>query len=180
MGYVFFGVYILCIAGVYISKSKKEALWLNALCCSACAVYLFLEGGHAGVVACIAAALGALFQLYMSQKQGDTASLKADLYKLAGSTLFTIIGISMIYQSPSDLVLIFAIAICRGSEMLKDARHVKLGYLFAEALWFIYAADNGLMGMYFVHAVMVTIGLTTMYFVPALRARFTARLVPTA
>lgn len=175
MGYVFFVVYVLCIAGVYISKSKKEALWMNAACCTACAVYLFIEGGHAGVVACIAAAAGSLFQLYMSKNQNGSESLKVGLYKISGTTLFTVIGISMIYQSPSDLVLIVAIASCRGAEMLKEARHIKLGYLFAESLWFIYAANNGLMGMYAVHAVMLIIGLTAMYVVPIIKSRVIQR-----
>jgi hypothetical protein len=50
--------------------------------------------------------------------------------------------------------------------MLKCPRHVKLGYVFAEAMWFIYAADSGLMGMYAVHCAMICVGLFALYLKP--------------
>lgn len=47
--------------------------------------------------------------------------------------------------------------------MCEDNRKVKLGYILAEAMWFVYAADNGFLGMYAVHLVMICAGLFSLY-----------------
>lgn len=167
MSIVFFIFYIVFITGVYISKSKLQSLSCNALCCLSCAVYLFIMGGYAGVIACIAAASGSLYQLYLS-KNISTASQqkKALFYKFIGSIIFTIVGIMAVYQTPADLFLVVAIISCRGSEMLDCNHKIKLGYLLAEAMWFVYAANNALLGMYAVHCVMICLGLFTLYIKP--------------
>lgn len=163
IGSLFFGFYIVFIAGVYLCSSKRAALILNTLCCSSCAIYLYTVDGYAGVIACIAAASGSLYQLYLYNGTRQEITRKTLLYKLVGSTCFAIIGILAIYQTPSDLLLAFAIIICRGSEMFDNARFVKLGYVFAEALWFVYAADHGFVGMYTIHLCMASTGLYILY-----------------
>lgn len=170
---VFFIFYVLFITGVYVSKSKFQALACNVLCCLSCAVYLYMVDGHAGVIACIAAASGSLYQIYASRNiTGGGDDKKALLYKSIGSIAFTVIGIAAVYQTPSDLLLVLAIVSCRGSEMLDCNRQIKLGYLLAEAMWFVYAAYNDLFEMYAVHCVMICLGLFTMYALPKLRETY--------
>lgn len=166
----FFILYALFIAGVYVSRSKAQALSFNALCCLSCSVYLYLMGGYAGVVACIAAALGSLYQLYVLKSLTVLSNQKQLLlYKSIGCVLFTIVGVSAVYQSPADLLLVVAIVSCRGSEMLESNHAIKLGYLLAEALWFLYAAYNQLLGMYTIHFVMICLGLFTIYIYPHIK-----------
>jgi hypothetical protein len=174
LGSIFFTIYVVFIAGVYLSNSKKNALILNTLCCLSCSIYLFTVGGYSGVVACFAAAGGSLYQLYMYQTVGaENITKKIMLYKLLGSTLFASIGIYFLYENTSSLFLITAIIACRGSEMLNKTRYIKVGYLFAESMWFVYAAHNGFLGMYFVHLTMILIGLFTIYVLPKIKERFT-------
>lgn len=164
MGTFFFALYVLFIAAVYLCSTKRQALTLNALCCFSAAVYLFSNGGYAGVMGCIVAASGSLFQLYMHETAHEKAENKTFLfYKLIGSLLCAGIGISLLYQSPSDFLLVIAIAVARGFEMFDRTRLMKLGYALAESCWFVYAADNGYLGMYLVHLSMVSIALITLY-----------------
>tara|TARA_B100001971_G_C18222948_1_gene558409 strand:+ start:822 stop:1352 length:531 start_codon:yes stop_codon:yes gene_type:complete len=168
LGTFFFILYVLFIASVYLSSTKKQALLLNALCCISAAIYLSVNGGYAGVIASLIAATGSLFQLYMYRKCHEKAEDKGFLIlKLLGSIAFAFIGISLLYQSPSDFLLIIAIAAARGFEMFNNTRFVKLGYALAEACWFVYAADNGYMGMYFVHLVMIFIAFYALYKKPS-------------
>jgi hypothetical protein len=167
MGLVFFIVYVAFIAGVYVSKSKVQALYCNTLCCLSCSIYLFMMGGYAGVIACIAAASGSLYQLYATKTfTAEYNQKRVLLYKCVGSVIFTLVGIIAVYQSPADLLLVAAIISCRGSEMLDSNHKVKLGYLLAEAMWFIYAANNNLLEMYIVHCIMICLGLFMLYINP--------------
>lgn len=170
MSTVFFTLYIVFIAGVYLSKSKYHALLCNALCCLSCSVYLYYMEGYAGIVACLAAAFGSLYQLYICRKVNVADQQgRVMLYKCIGSILFTFVGIVAVYQTPADLLLVVAIISSRGSEMLNTDRHVKLGYLLAESMWFVYAANNELLGMYIVHVVMICLGIFTLYIWPKLQ-----------
>ena len=98
MAIIFFGIYVLFMVGTYLSTSKEKALILNALCCFACSFYLYDQGAHAGVIACITASVGSLYQLYLYKKAKDMlADKKVLLYKLIGSTVCTIVGIYAVY-----------------------------------------------------------------------------------
>ena len=47
--------------------------------------------------------------------------------------------------------------------MCDNAKHIKLGYIVAEGLWFVYAAENNLLEMYYIHAAMTALGLIMVY-----------------
>ena len=164
MSTFFFATYLVFIILLYLVTSKTKVLIFNALCCSFCAMYLFTIGGYAGVVACSAAAMGSIYQLLIYKKiRGEKRVKRAMLYKLVGSVAFTVIGIFAVYNAPSDILLIFAIASCRGIEMSDNHRYIKLGYMVAESLWFLYAANNGYIGIYIVSFSVVCLGLVSMY-----------------
>lgn len=164
MGTFFFCMYILAITNMHFSTSKTKALILNAAACLFCAVYMFEIDAMGGLVACLAAGGGSLFQLYVYKTVGEQGySRSTQIQKLIGCTLFATIGIVGLYEAPSDLILIFAIIACRGSEMLDNPKQMKLGYVLAEALWMIYAADKGIVGIYVVHLVMIAIGSYSIY-----------------
>ena len=162
---------------LYLVTTKTRVLIFNALCCSFCALYLFTLEGYAGVVACSAAALGSLYQLLIHKKIRSENGMKyAMLYKFIGSIVFTIIGVFAVYNTPSDTLLIFAIVCCRGVEMLDNNRIIKLGYMVAESLWFLYAAYNGYVGIYIVSFSVVCLGLVLMYLTPQIKGNLSFSL----
>ncbi len=160
---VFFALYAVFIAIVFLSKSKKQALSFNTLACIACAVYLQIETGYAGTVACIACALGSMFQLYVMQYLQHMNPAKLMRIKLGGCAVFAAVGIAAVYQGPSDLYLIIAIIACRGGEILPKDHQVKLGYTFAEALWLLYAVDKGFLPLFGTHLAMTTLGTIVLF-----------------
>ncbi|MGH1375664.1 MAG: hypothetical protein ACRBCK_04865 [Alphaproteobacteria bacterium] len=159
IAYSFFGLYIIAIILLYLSTSKTRTLTMNVIACSTCGVYIYLTGSHAGVIACIAAALGSLFQLYAQRYLHSLSTKRLLFIKSVGCILFTVIGIWAVYQSPSDYYLVVAIIACRGGEILPREHQVKLGYVFAEVLWMHYAADRLLIPLYSVHLCMTILGL---------------------
>lgn len=171
-----FAVYLVFIIFLYLVTSKTKVLIFNALCCSFCALYLLTIGGYGGVVACAVAASGSIYQLLIyklvSQK---TVLKKAMVYKFIGSVLCTVLGVYFVYNSPSDFLLIFAIASCRGVEMSDNPRYIKLGYMIAESLWFLYAANNGYLGIYIVSFSVVCLGMASMYLGPHISKWFGQR-----
>ncbi len=158
-----FLIYLFSIAALYLSKTKTHALLLNISSCSFCGVYLYLEGGYAGVIACIAAASGSAFQLYAMYYLSNFNERKLLLLKCAGSSLFACIGILSIYKTISDFYLALAIIACRGGETLNKPHHVKLSYIFAEVLWMIYAADHGITPLFITHGCMTILGLYVLF-----------------
>ncbi len=164
IGSVSFFLYIVFVAALFLSVTKKQALVLNALCCLSAAIYFYVLGSHAGAVTGIIATAGSMYQYSLSNKIVSKAEEKRQLiYKLIGSAFFAGLGTYFLYQGPSDLLLVAALIACRGCEIFEDNRKVKLGYVLAEALWLLYAMDNGLLGMYFVHIAVVCVGLTSLY-----------------
>ena len=159
IAYSFFTAYIISITFLYLSKSKTHILILNFLACSFCGVYLFITGGHAGVIACIAAASASLYQLYTMKHLLHLNQNRVLVYKFLGSSIFALIGILAVYQSISDLYLVVAIVLCRGGEVCSKQHQMKIGYTFAEALWMLYAADNNIIPLYVVHLIMTILGV---------------------
>lgn len=160
---VFFVLYAIFIAIVFLSKAKKQALLFNTLACIACAGYLQIETGYAGTVACIACTLGSIFQLYVMLYLNHVNPARLMRIKLAGCAIFTAIGVAAVYQGPSDIYLIFAIIACRGGEILPKDHQVKLGYTCAEALWLLYAVDKGFLPLFGTHLAMTMLGTVVLF-----------------
>lgn len=157
--YVFFVIYLISIIALYMNKRKEQILMLNVSACVFAGIYLFMNDGQAGVVACAAAASGSLFQLCAERYLTNFPKMKLLLIKAVGCTVFATIGIIAVYESFSDLYLVVAIVLCRSSEMLRRQDHLRMGYLVAEALWLLYAVDIGLVSFAAVHASMTILGL---------------------
>tara|TARA_B100001989_G_C24550075_1_gene473811 strand:- start:486 stop:1124 length:639 start_codon:yes stop_codon:yes gene_type:complete len=156
---VFFVIYLVSIIALYMNKRKEQILMLNVSACFFAGIYLYMNGGDAGVIACAAAASGSLFQLCAERYFTKFPKMELLLIKAIGCSVFATIGILAVYKSVSDLFLVIAIVSCRSSEMLKRQDLLRLGYLFAEVLWMHYAIDNGFALFAGVHLAMTVFGL---------------------
>lgn len=159
---IFFGLYVIFIALLYMGQDKKKILICNFFACSFAGIYLLYAGGLAGVVACAAAALGSLFQLSVDRFAVGQPQIRFMVIKCFGCILFALIGILAVYNHVSDLYLVVAIISCRCSEMVKNQEHLRMGYLFAEVLWLHYAIVNGLVLFATIHAAMAFFGMSVM------------------
>jgi len=159
---IFFTIYVISITALYLNKNKTQILLLNVFACTFAGIYLYINGGLAGVIACTAAALGSIFQLTVERYFSHIPRSKYLLVKAVGCTVFATIGILAVYKSFSDLYLVVAIVSCRSSEMLRRHDHLRMGYLFAELLWLLYAIDNSLILFAIVHFMMSLMGTTVL------------------
>lgn len=99
----------------------------------------------------MAAGLGSFLQIHFIS-QGKASMSKS---RVVVSLVFTVLGIAAVYTGPPDIYIMMAVAASRFGELFDDPRRLKLGYLLADSLWFVYAAEVGMVSVYWGCVAMV-------------------------
>ena len=128
----------------YRSPNQKQVLFFNGLSGYIFVVYFLIQDSYAAAISVGAAGMGSTLQLYLVSQGKDSVSRS----RVIVSTVFTLLGMAAVYSGPPDVYIMLAVAAARYGELSDDPRKIKMGYLIAEALWLIYAAEVGMFPVY--------------------------------
>lgn len=135
---------MLVLIPAYRTEDQQKILLWNGVGALLFTLYFAIDGSWAPAVAVLAACIGSWLQLYFVKK----GAISGDRRRIIVSTVFTLIGIACVYSGPPDAYIMIAVVASRFGELFDKARQIKLGYLLAEVLWFVYAAEMGMISVY--------------------------------
>lgn len=99
--------------------------------------YFYASGAYSGAVVAGISCLAVFLQYLVPQDR----LAETFWHRNIGACLFAVIGVSLTYQGPADMLPVIAFVICRFGEAQADPQHIRYGLLISVSCWVAYAIN---------------------------------------
>jgi hypothetical protein len=115
-------------------KSRRKMMALKCIGDWTSALYLLLMGGHSGACAAAIAGTGACIQSLTPHKY----LRHTKWFRMGVALILSAARIYFVYKTPTDLLPITMVIICRFGELQPEAQRIRLVYLLTCFPWMLY------------------------------------------
>ncbi len=145
-----FGVFDLVLVTAYAvgffqfhTHSRRRMLSLRFLGCLLCVLYFYAIGADFAVIGCMIAALGIFMQVIFP----DHMLSRTRYLRTGFAIVLACAGIAVSVDNVTDLWPLLGVIGARLVEIQACPQRIRLGSLFSQMCWTIYAFENGLILM---------------------------------
>ncbi len=136
--FIFLASFLFGIASPQF-RNRRQMMFFKFLGDAFGGVYLFAVDGTSGACAALIAATGALIQALTPFKHLN----KTKIPRIVGAIILSIASIYFVYKTPTDLLPLSMVIICRFAELQKSAQRIRFAYWITCIPWMIYHFLNG-------------------------------------